>query len=67
LKFEGKGLLPGDSITHAGHYISSLEAYSLGSGQSAGSFELIDLVLPSEGVTGLSEPAHPFSRPNVYE
>ena len=54
----------GDSITHAGHYIVYLEAAL---NQSHPDLELVNLGLPSEGCTGLSEPIHPFPRPNVHE
>lgn len=64
---KGTVLFLGDSITHAGHYISNIEAVLLESGVDPESFELINLGLSSEGVTGLSEPAHPFPRPNVHE
>ena len=64
---KGNILFLGDSITHAGHYVSMIEATLLGEGLDPDSFELINLGLPSEGVTGLSEPAHPFPRPNVHE
>ena len=43
----------GDSNTHAGQYISLIEAQLLRNGNTV---ELINLGLPSEGVTGLSEP-----------
>lgn len=56
----------GDSITHAGHYVSSVEAHLRV--QLAGEpVEVINLGLPSENCTGLSEPDHPFPRPNVHE
>ncbi|MDP4792547.1 MAG: DUF1080 domain-containing protein [Verrucomicrobiales bacterium] len=64
---EGKVLFLGDSITHAGHTISMIEATLLAQGLDPGSFELINLGLPSEGVTGLTEPGHPFPRPNLHE
>ncbi len=64
---EGRILFLGDSITHAGYYVSMVEAVLLAEGVSPESFELINLGLPSEGVTGLSEPDHPFPRPNVHE
>lgn len=67
LPLEGRILFLGDSITHAGYYVSMLEAVLLAEGASPESFELINLGLPSEGVTGLSEPDHPFPRPNVHE
>jgi lysophospholipase L1-like esterase len=54
----------GDSITNDGRYIVYLEAALRKEHPNA---EFINLGLPSEGVTGLSEPAHPFPRPNVHE
>ena len=54
----------GDSNTHAGQYISLIEAQLLRNGNKV---ELVNLGLPSEGVTGLSEPDHPFPRPNVHD
>lgn len=57
-------LFLGDSITDSGHYVVLLEAALKGSHPEA---EFINLGLSSEGCTGLSEPAHPFPRPNVHE
>ena len=55
----------GDSITHAGHYISLIEAqWTVGGGHVP---EMINLGLPSETCNGMSEPEHPFPRPNVHE
>lgn len=65
--FEGKVLFLGDSITNAGHYISLIETELLREGRDPASFELINLGLSSEGVTGLTEPKHPFPRPNLQE
>lgn len=56
----------GDSITHAGRYISEIEAALRCSGRQQIP-ELINLGLPSETCSGLSEPDHPFPRPNVHE
>lgn len=56
----------GDSITHAGHYISQLEA-QLRLRHSGKSPELVNLGLPSETCSGLSEPDHPFPRPDIHE
>lgn len=67
IELKGKVVFLGDSITNAGHYISTIEAALLESGKDPESFELINLGLSSEGVTGLSEPSHPFPRPNVHE
>ncbi len=59
-------LFLGDSITHAGHYISLIEAQLQIVGHDS-TPELINLGLPSETCSGLSEPGHPFPRPNVHE
>lgn len=56
----------GDSITHAGHYIALVEAQLI-SATGNQSPELINLGLPSETCNGMSEPEHPFPRPNVHE
>lgn len=56
----------GDSITAAGDFIAIVDARlraELGDNRP----ELINLGLPSETCTGLSEPEHPFPRPNVHE
>lgn len=59
-------LFLGDSITHAGHYVSVIEAQlrQVNNNQIP---EIINLGLPSETCSGLSEPDHPFPRPNVHE
>jgi len=55
----------GDSNTHAGGYIVELETQlRLAMAMPP---ELINLGLPSETCCGLSEPDHPFPRPNVQE
>ena len=56
----------GDSNTYAGHYITYLEAW-LRRHYPKEPVELLNLGLPSETASGLSEPAHPFPRPCVYE
>ena len=56
----------GDSITAAGHFVSYVEAH-LRLQVEGDPVEVINLGLPSEGCTGLSEPDHPFPRPNVHE
>lgn len=56
-------LFLGDSITHAGDYISLVETQLRLHGHDA---VLINLGLPSETCSGLSEPEHPFPRPNVH-
>ena len=59
-------LFLGDSITYAGMYAEYVEAYLLTRFPKR-RFELLNLGLPSENVTGLSEPDHPYPRPNVHE
>jgi lysophospholipase L1-like esterase len=59
-------LFLGDSITHAGHYIALLEAHLRSEAPSLVP-QLINLGLPSETCSGLSEPDHPFPRPDVHE
>jgi lysophospholipase L1-like esterase len=59
----------GDSITYAGHYVDQFEAF-LATRYPDREFEVIDLGLPSETVSGLSEPGHAggkFPRPNLHE
>lgn len=63
---EKRVLFLGDSITHAGHYITLLETHLRT--EDPGSIpNLINLGLPSETCSGLSEPDHPFPRPDVHE
>ena len=59
----------GDSITHSGEYVTYLEA-SLLTHFPEREHEIIDVGLPSETVSGLSEPGHAggaFPRPNLHE
>ncbi|MCI0376612.1 MAG: SGNH/GDSL hydrolase family protein [Gemmataceae bacterium] len=56
----------GDSNTFAGLYIAYIDAY-LYTRFPGKRFELINLGLPSETVSGLSETDHPYPRPNVFE
>ena len=59
----------GDSITYAGQYINFLEAY-LRIKNPQLRCEFLDLGLPSETVSGLSEPGHAggqFPRPELRE
>ncbi len=56
----------GDSNTYAGKFIAYLDAY-LCTRFPDKRFELINLGLPSETVSGLSEPDHPYPRPNVHD
>src|SRR5207249_10814208 len=55
-----------DSNTYAGTFIAYLDAY-LCTRFPDERFELINLGLPSETVSGLSEPDHPYPRPNVHD
>ncbi|HVS39984.1 MAG TPA: SGNH/GDSL hydrolase family protein [Gemmataceae bacterium] len=56
----------GDSNTFAGHYIAYLDAY-LFTRFPDRKYELLNLGLPSETASGLSEPDHPYPRPDVHE
>ena len=59
-------LVLGDSITQDGRYVTLLEYYlhRLAPDSKA---DLISIGLGSETVSGLSEPGHPFPRPNVLD
>jgi lysophospholipase L1-like esterase len=62
-------LVLGDSITYSGQYVDDLEAFLRIRGLFDG-LELLDLGLPSETVSGLSEPGHAggkFPRPDLHE
>lgn len=62
----GRILFLGDSITHAGDYVAWIETQLRL--QTAGPVpEIINIGLGSETLSGLSEPAHPFPRPDVHE
>lgn len=59
----------GDSITYSGQYIAYLEA-CLTARYPGRKFDFVDLGLPSETVSGLSEPGHAggaFPRPDLHE
>jgi len=56
----------GDSITYAGHYVTRIEARLLAADPDSAP-EIINVGLPSETCSGLSEPDHPFPRPDVHE
>jgi len=59
----------GDSITYAGLYVESIQAYYV-SRYPNRSLEFINLGLPSETVSGLTEEGHAggqFPRPNLHE
>jgi lysophospholipase L1-like esterase len=62
-------LFLGNSITYAGDYITNVEAYFI-SHYPAIKIEFINAGLPSETVSGLSEPGHAdgkFPRPDLHE
>jgi lysophospholipase L1-like esterase len=59
----------GDSITYSGQYVDDTEM-ALRTLYPEGSFEFLDLGLPSETVSGLSEPGHAggaFPRPDLHD
>ena len=59
----------GDSITYSGQYVEFIEAF-LRINDPMLNCEFLDLGLPSETVSGLSEPGHAggkFPRPNLHE
>lgn len=58
-------LILGDSITHAGQYVADLEV-ALRATSPSKVPDIINLGLPSETCCGLSEPGHPFPRPDVH-
>ena len=59
-------LFLGDSITHAGGYVASIETQLRLAGVEPLP-EFINVGLGSETCSGLSEPGHPFPRPDVHE
>lgn len=56
----------GDSITNAGGFVQDVDL-TLRTRFPEQRFTLLNLGLPSEGVTGLTERDHPFPRPDVHE
>lgn len=62
-------LFIGNSITYAGEYVTNIEAY-FAAQYPALRVEFINVGLPSETVSGLSEPGHAdgkFPRPDLHE
>ena len=59
-------LFLGDSNTYAGGFVVTLETY-LRTRFPGAKWDLINLGLPSETVSGLSEADHPYPRPDVHE
>ena len=62
----GKILFLGDSITDMGMYVSYIQAY-LDMFQPGNDLKLYNLGLSAETVCGLTEPGHPYPRPDVNE
>ena len=65
----GRVLFLGDSITYSGQYVESVEAY-FATRSPGRQIEFLNLGLPSETVSGLSEEGHAggkFSRPDLHE
>ncbi|MDF1752743.1 MAG: SGNH/GDSL hydrolase family protein [Verrucomicrobiales bacterium] len=56
----------GDSNTYAAHYVNYIEA-AMAVHRPDLELEILNVGLPSETASGLSEPAHPFPRPCVHE
>jgi len=62
-------LFLGDSITHSGQYVDAVDAYFF-TRFPGRRIEFLNLGLPSETVSGLSEPGHAdgkFPRPDLHE
>lgn len=57
-------LFIGDSITQSGHYAALVEAY-LWAERPDLELDIVNAGLSGETVSGITEPAHPFPRPNV--
>ncbi len=65
---KGQVLFLGDSITHDGRYITFIETYLRENAKVGEPLPaLVNLGLPSETLSGQSEPDHPFPRPDVHE
>ncbi|MBI1839285.1 MAG: SGNH/GDSL hydrolase family protein [Verrucomicrobia bacterium] len=65
----GRVVFIGDSITYSGQYVEYIEA-ALRLDNPKANIDFIDLGLPSETLSGLSEPGHAggqFPRPDVHE
>lgn len=62
-----KVLFLGDSNTFAGQFIVDLDTYLARADSGKKNITLINLGLPSETISGLSEKDHPYPRPDVHE
>ncbi len=60
-------LFLGDSNTFAGHFIADIDTYLTLSNSGKKNTTLLNLGLPSETISGLSEKDHPYPRPDVHE
>ncbi len=58
-------LFLGDSITQDGRYAALVEAY-FWSAHADKKIEFINVGLSSETVSGITEPVHPYPRPNIH-
>lgn len=58
-------LVLGDSITQNGQYVALAEAY-LWAAYPDRKIDMISIGLSSETVSGITEPVHPYPRPNVH-
>lgn len=59
-------LFLGDSITQDGRYVSLVEAY-LWAAYPERNIDIVNAGLSSETVSGMTEPVHPFPRPNIQD
>jgi len=59
-------LFLGDSITQSGQYVALTEAY-LWAARPQTRIDVVSAGLSSETVSGITEPIHPFPRPNIHE
>lgn len=58
-------LVLGDSITQNGHYVALTEAYLWAAFR--GELDVISIGLSGETVSGITEPVHPGTRPNLLD
>lgn len=59
-------LVLGDSITQDGRYVALVEAYTWATFPEA-DVEFVGAGLSSETVSGITEPVHPYPRPNIND
>ncbi|MBN1561909.1 lipolytic enzyme, partial [candidate division KSB1 bacterium] len=63
---DGRIAFLGDSITQDGRYVTIFE-YELFKRFPRADIDVISVGLSSETVSGLTEPDHPYPRPNAHE